>query len=516
MIFRSDMQLRDYQQASIDSVARALAKNRTALIVAPTGSGKAVIGAGIAARALARNPQARVLCLCSTQEILKQNESTLNRLAPHIETGIYCAGTGRKESEAQVVFASRDSLGRDPLACGAFDGIVLDEAHQAAVDLTKSTTMYSRIVNAQNFRWLVGLTGTPWRLGGGRIWGEGKFFETIAYNIPMRTLIDRGYLSTYVFPKCQTQIDTSNVKVTSAGDFHLGQLEGVTGEALCRSAVQEWIDAASDRRVSLFFCVSRAHGKLLTKILSEHIGSQNVCYIDGESRDRETLGNEIRAGKYKAVVNIGTLTTGFDAPIIDCVVFVRPTQSVSLFVQMAGRGLRRFEGKQNCLYLDMAGNFERFRSIETPQVNSSNVRENAAQEDDDEETCGTRTFEKDCPSCSYTISSRATFCSYCGEVFVKAKQKPFTGGQRSASWFYILNVEHDDYVSAKGNECKRIAYTLHSGSYYMRQTFYEYFVKRNPKSMSEFRERLQMLAKKPKALRAEVDNRLIKIVEVHY
>lgn len=516
-ICRSDMQLRDYQQASIDAVALALAKSRTALIVAPTGSGKAVISAGIAARAIKAKPHSRVLCLCSTQEILKQNESTLNQLAPHIETGIYCAGAGRKESEAQVVFASRDSLGRDPLACGMFDGIVLDEAHQATVDLAKSNTMYARIINAQNFRWLVGLTGTPWRLGGGRIWGEGKFFETIAYNIPMRTLIDRGYLSTYVFPQCSTQIDTSNVKVTSAGDFHLGQLEGVTGEALCRSAVREWLDATNGRRVSLFFCVSRAHGKLLTKILSEHIGSENVCYIDGESRDRETLGNEIRAGKFKAIVNIGTLTTGFDAPIIDCVVFLRPTQSVSLFVQMAGRGLRRYEGKQNCLYLDMAGNFERFRSIETPQVNSSNVRENAAQEDDDDsEISAPRALLKDCPVCSYTINARATFCGYCGEVFVKANQKPFTGNQSRASWWYVVNIEQDEKISARGNDCKRIAYTLHNGSYYMRRTFYEYFVKRNPKAMSDYRKRLEMLSHNPKAIQAQVDGVLIKIFDVHY
>jgi DNA repair protein RadD len=506
------MHLRDYQIAAIDAASAALKKAKTALIVAPTGSGKAIISAGIAERAIRARPDTRILALCSTQEILKQNENALNQLAPHIETGIYCAGAGRKDADAQVVFASRDSLGRDPLACGMFDGIVLDESHQAAVDLAKSDTLYSRIIEAQKFRWLVGLTGTPWRLAGGRIWGDGKFFETIAYNIPMRTLIDRGYLSEYSFPKCETQIDTSNVKTTSTGDFHVGQLEHVTGRQVCLDAIAEWKNHAENRRVSLFFCVSRAHGKLLSGLLCDEIGSENVCYIDGETRDRATLGDEIRAGKYRAIVNIGTLTTGFDAPIIDCVVFLRPTQSVSLFIQMSGRGLRRYPGKNDCLFLDMGGNFERFRSIETPQVNCTNVRENAELSG---ETGQLPAVTKSCPVCAHEISIRATFCSYCGEVFVKAKSKPFTGAQTSR-WMYVKDIFCEDYLSAKGNDCKKITYVLNQDRSFYTTRFFEFFVKKNPRSMNEYQERMETISKNPRALLVQIDGKLIKIIDAHY
>ena len=508
-----NMQLRDYQIASIDAASAALKTAKTALIVAPTGSGKAVISAGIAERAIRARSDVRILALCSTQEILKQNENALNQLAPHIETGIYCAGAGRKDAEAQVVFASRDSLGRDPLACGMFDGILLDEAHQAASDLLNGKTLYSRIIGAQNFRWLCGLTGTPWRLSGGRIWGKDKFFESIAYNIPMRTLIDRGYLSEYSFPKCETQIDTSEVKTTSTGDFHVGQLEHVTGKNVCLDAIAEWKRHAEGRRVSLFFCVSRAHGKLLTELLADEIGPENVCYIDGETRDRATLGNEIRAGKYKAVVNIGTLTTGFDAPIIDCVVFLRPTQSVSLWIQMSGRGLRRAPGKNDCLFLDMGGNFDRFRSIETPQINCANVRENAEPSG---ETGQLAPIKKSCPVCSHEISARATFCPYCGEVFVKARSKPFTGSHVSQRWMYLKEFFCEDYVSAKGNECKKITYVMNDDRSAYTMSYFEFFIRKNPVAMQEYRKRISALSKKPRALLVQVDGKLVKVIDVHH
>jgi DNA repair protein RadD len=498
--------LREYQEHAINAAASCLAQNPTALVVAPTASGKSIIIAGIVQRALAKRADSRILVLCSTKEILEQNENQVKAFCPTAQTGIYCAGTGRKEHDRQIVFASRDSLGRDPLVCGAFSGILLDEAHQAAVaiDEEDDTTRYGKIIRALRPRWTVGLTGTPWRLAGGNIWGEDKFFKSIAYNIPMKRLIHEGFLSPYVFPPVETKIDTSNVKTSSTGDYVISDLEMAVGRDVCENAVREWMRTASQRRVSLFFCVSRNHGKVVAEIIGDKIGNKDVAYLDGETRksEREAMVRDIRMGRYKAVVNIGTLTTGFDAPIIDCVVFLRPTKSASLFVQMSGRALRRYPAKANAMFLDMAGNFSRFGSIETPKVFETGLPKQTL---DAEELTEPR-HGKPCPSCGYPLSMRPTACPYCGEVFVKLSKKPFSGKEDEDRWFEISHYYTDDYLAKSGNMCKRVNYRLKSGL-----LLREYFVVANPYAYRKYTERVSDLQKKPFALYGSVDGQLVRV-----
>jgi superfamily II DNA or RNA helicase len=469
-------------------------------------SGKSLIIAGIIQRAIAKDSSKRFLVLCSTKEILEQNENQVRAFCgPKVTTGIYCAGTGRKETSAQVICASRDSLGRDPLVCGRFDVVLLDEAHQAALALDDEDdeTRYGCIIRTLSPRYTVGLTGTPWRLAGGNVWGKDNFFKSIAYNIPMRRLIADGFLSPYIFPPVETKIDTSNVKTSSTGDYVISDLEMAIGREVCENAIREWMRHAAQRRVSLFFCVSRAHGKLVAELLADKIGAGHVAYLDGETRkyDREAMVQHIKAGKYRAVVNIGTLTTGFDAPIIDCVVFLRPTKSASLFVQMSGRGLRRHPGKSNAMFLDMAGNFARFGSIETPKVLNTGIPKAKLDEEEPEGREG-----KPCPSCGYPLSMRPTACPFCGEVFVKLSNRPFTGSETDAAWYELSHFYVEDYLAKSGNYCKRINYRCKNG-----QLLQEYFVTGNPYAYRKFNDRMADLQKKPFALFGSVDGRLVKV-----
>lgn len=457
------IKLRKYQEDAINNTARDIARGvKKALIVAPTASGKSLICAGIAGRAVSKILNSRILVLCSQSEILRQNEQKLNMMYPDVSTGIYCAGAGRKETDKQVIFASRDSLGKHPEICGQFDGVLLDEAHQLAADIERSDTMYARILAAQTPKWVIGMSGTPWRLNGGRIWGEGKFFETITYNIPMAVLRKEGFLVPYIFPPTQTTISTDTCRTSSTGDFVIKDLEEVSATREVVSAcIEEWIRLAPDRKCSLFFCVSRAHARLTHEILQQHLPKEQCAYIDGDVSDRDEMFERARAGKIRAIANVGVLTTGWDCPICDCIVFMRPTQSASLFIQMAGRGLRIHpeSGKENCMILDFTDNFERFGSLEHPMAKLGGKRffERKPPEEGEEQPEPEKRY-RTCPACGYTQAGR-TECPFCGEIFIKHGNSPFEGKKSET---YVLSGEpySEPYLTKKNEHCIRVTFPI--------------------------------------------------------
>lgn len=438
--------LRPFQLEAINKTSEALARGvKRPLIIAPTASGKSWIFAGIIDRAFQKNPNRRILSLCYIQEVLEQNESALNKLNPMIKTGVYCAGAGRKETKPNVIFASRDSLGNDPFACGEFDLILIDEAHMVSMN---EETRYQKILSAQNPKWIIGATGTPFRYSGGNIFGPGGFFEEVSYNIGLDFLVKEGYLCPYVFPKPETAIiKTTDVKVSRlTGDFQEKDLERVssTPEIVARS-IDYWQSRASDRKVSLFFCCSIAHAGLVR----DEINSRGVAvaYLDGETpqRERETILKGAKEGQYKAIVNVGVLTTGTDIPIIDCVVMLRATKSASLFVQSCGRGLRIFPDKKDLLILDMTDNFERFESLSNPKWISQK------SEEPSESTGSGEGPQKECPQCKASVSAASKVCRYCLHVFITHSDKPIE--QNRSGWFDVERYVYFPSKTKAGQAC---------------------------------------------------------------
>jgi DNA repair protein RadD len=501
--------LRPYQAKAIDDSAKAIAGgSKKVLLIAPTASGKSIIIGGIADRATKRKPGTRILVLCSSSHILSQNEAKIKLIAPRLKTGIYCAGLGRKDTNADVILASRDSLGRNPTAAGEFAGIIVDEAHQVAVDLEDSKTMYARILNAQGYKWCLGLTGTPWRLSGGRIWGKDKFFEKIACNISMETLRKEGFLVPYSFPNIVTKIDTSKVERSSTGDFAINQLDKVaSAEDTIRACIAEWFNYGGImRKVTLFFCVTRAHAKKTAELVKEMYGI-DCGYIDGEvtGSTRVSLLDQIRDSQFRCFCSVGVLTTGFDAPVVDCICLLRPTLSASLFVQMCGRGLRPYRDKTDLLILDMAGNFDRFGSLETPMVNTP-----PPPIGDGTGNGGREITYMECPSCKAIIPSFAKSCRYCLEVLRTEKEEVFT----KLKWYAVLHIEIMDYTTAKGEAAKRITYYINGSQLRL----HEYFlVNRGGWFRRVYQKRLDQLSGTCiRAVRGEVEGKLFKLADVEY
>jgi DNA repair protein RadD len=171
-------------------------------------------------------------------------------------------------------------------------------------------------------------------------------------------LVEAGYLSPLIGVKTASKIDLSNVR-TKAGDYVTSDLsQAASEEKVVQVAIEEICYLAKHRRSWLIFAVDRAHAAIVVDALRDNEIDTKLVLGNTPSDQRDQILKGFKASEFRALVNVGVLTTGFDAPNVDCVALMRPSQSKSLVVQMLGRGTRLFEGKSDCLVLDLAGNLE--------------------------------------------------------------------------------------------------------------------------------------------------------------
>lgn len=429
----SQNMLRDYQEEAVKSIASSLAKYSRVLGWFPTASGKSAIVAEICRRFLAKDPKNRVLVLCHQKEILEQNEAWCRRVGIE-DVGVYCAGLKRKEARNRVVHAARDSLGNNPLVCGLFPLVIMDEAHLFS---DKEGSRYRKILDSIGAKWVVGLTGSPWRIDNGVVYGKGKPWQECVAKVEMKELFARGFLSPYVIPDgVRVPIDVSNVKKTG-GDFNLAQLEAVSSSRnVVESCLDEWEKYGRDRRCTLIFCCSVVHAKMTHEIMTERGYVGNILTGETPAAERAEIMRSAKEGEYTYIVNVAVLTVGVDLPVIDCLLFLRATQSLSLWVQMLGRGLRLHPDKQNCLMLDAAGNFERLGRPESPKEpkKRGSMKQSKWTEDelremgiDPEEMKGESPL-KECPKCKTKVPVAAKKCIQCGHLFISHQATVLTQG----------------------------------------------------------------------------------------
>ncbi len=176
-------------------------------------------------------------------------------------------------------------------------------------------------------------------------------------------------------------------------------------------AVAEIVSMAHDRKAVLIFCAGVAHAESVMKELRQY--SNSVAGVFGDTLPflREETLADFKAGKLKYLVNVGVLTTGFDAPITDCVVLLRPTNSPGLYYQMVGRGFRLHPEKENCLVLDFAGNIERHGPVDMIEVSPI---DNPSKEK----------RGKTCPECREVVATSAVICPACDHHFVSEPKPP--------------------------------------------------------------------------------------------
>lgn len=355
--------LRPYQQDAVDATINYFRQHRDpALIVLPTGAGKSLVIAELAKKA-----QGRVLVLAHVKELVSQNHAKY--CAYGLTADIYSAGLQEKQSTNKVVFGSIQSVARNLAAFSdTFSLIIVDECHRISDDEESQYHQVIQHLRQYNSKLcLLGLTATPYRLGKGWIYqyhyhgmirgDERALFRECIYELPLRYMIKHSYL---VEPKRLDmpvlQYDFSQLAMSSSGLFNEHELNKCIKKQkrITPTIVKQIIEYSQTRKGTMIFAATVEHAKEIHSLLPANQAALISAETPGAERD--ALIESFKQQKIHYLVNVSVLTTGFDAPHVDLIAILRPTESISLYQQIIGRGLRLSPNKTECLILDYAGN----------------------------------------------------------------------------------------------------------------------------------------------------------------
>lgn len=398
------MKLRPYQAAALDDLMDWFRSHKTGnpIMVLPTGAGKTHIIAELVS--LAREYGQSVLIVTPSKELCEQDYEKLSAVIDNV--GIVSASVGRKDFDAHCVVATIGSIYKRALDLHYTPQlIIIDECH--LVQNSKDGMYRELISSLENFNTrVIGLTATPFR--GNGVWlteGDESIWADIATETKMLDLIRDGYLSRLTSRKGAVTIDTEHVRKTG-GDYNVRELaEASDKEEITRAIIADVLVKGADRKAWLFFCVTVDH--------AEHVRDELIAngvtaaLITGETpkKERTQSIDQFKRGEIRAMVSVACLTTGFDAPNIDLIVWMRNTISPVLYVQGAGRGTRIAPGKENCLVLDYTTTVERLGAVDEVRG-----RKKGRAQDNIMPT-------KQCPECEALLSISTRICPECAYEF---------------------------------------------------------------------------------------------------
>jgi DNA repair protein RadD len=411
--------LRPYQaeakQAVLDYWA---AGGGSPLVDLATGLGKSVVIASLVRELAEDYPAMRILMLVHSRELVAQNFAALMRSWPQAPAGLYSAGLNRRDAHHRITFAGIQSVYRKAAELGPRDLILIDEAHLCP---NEGSGMYRTLLEGlremrEDLR-VCGFTATPFRMDSGRLdQGANKLFDDVVYSFGIGRGVDEGWLTPLVSKGGGIEIDVSGVG-KRGGEFISGALEAAADtDEVTRAAVSEFTQLGANRRSWLIFCTGVKHAHHVRDAVRASGISCEVITGDTPGAERDRILDDLRSGKLRAVTNANCLTTGLDVPGIDMIVLLRPTLSKGLYVQIAGRGTRLFDGKENCLFLDYTGTCRRMGPVDSIEV--SPKREKA--EADETKVKVDEVRAKECPNCQTLAGLSARVCKVCGHEWPPA------------------------------------------------------------------------------------------------
>ncbi len=400
------MQLRPYQREAVEAVYQHLrTRDDNPCVVIPTAGGKTPVMATICCDAVTLW-NGRVLILAHVKELLEQALEKLRIMAPDLPVGIYSAGLNRRELRSPITIAGVQSIYQRACDLGPVNLIIVDEAHMIPAEgdgMYRTFISDAKIVNPEVR--IIGLTATPFRLKTGMICAPDNILNHVCYEVSVRDLIAQKYLCPLRTKAGVARADMNTLHVRG-GEFIPSEVEDVMDTVdLVHGACAEIIEQTADRRSVLIFTSGVRHGQHIADVLRQRHAVE-CGFVEGNTptRERDALLDRFKAGELKYLANVNVLTTGFDAPGIDCVAMLRPTLSPGLYYQMVGRGFRLHPKKSDCLVLDFGGNILRHGPVDDLLIDEPIERNGKAP-------------MKECPGCQAIISAGYLTCPECGYEF---------------------------------------------------------------------------------------------------
>jgi superfamily II DNA or RNA helicase len=349
-----DVRPYSYQQEVLDALEaeRVLHSRNRNLVVMATGTGKTVVAALDYRRLRATGQVERLLFVAHRDEILKRSRSTFRHVLRDGSFGEMLVGGARPEGWDHV-FASVQSLAAmdlDRLPASQFDMVIVDEFHHA------EAPTYTRLLDHLQPKQLVGLTATPERSDGRDVttWFDGR----IAAELRLWEAIDRGMVCPFQYFGIADDVDLSHVQ-WKRGRYDVAELSRLYSTnheraAKIVEAVRRLVSSPRNMR-ALGFCVSVDHAQYMARVFSEAGIPSVAVSATTQSSDRVNALRDLEAGRVNVVFAVDLFNEGVDLPHVDTVLFLRPTESSTLFLQQLGRGLRLADGKACLTALDFIG-----------------------------------------------------------------------------------------------------------------------------------------------------------------
>lgn len=332
--------LRPYQQQARERIHAEWENGHTrTLLVLPTGTGKTIVFASVAADQVRAGD--RVLILAHRGELLEQAADKLQR-STGLVSAVEKADATCLNTWFRVVVGSVQTLQRtarlERFPHDYFGTIIIDEAHHAITD------GYRRILDYFGSAKVLGVTATPDR---GDMRNLGEVFDSLAFEYKLTDAIKEGYLCRIMAQTIPLKLDISSVTM-SGGDYAVGDL-GTALDPYLEQIAAEMAQRCKGRKTVVFLPLIKTSQKF-RDLMNSH--GFRAAEVNGQSTDRKEVLADFDAGKYNVLCNSMLLTEGWDCPSVDCVVVLRPTKVRSLYSQMVGRGTRLSPGKTDLLLLD--------------------------------------------------------------------------------------------------------------------------------------------------------------------
>lgn len=427
--------LRPYQERALTDLMDWLHRHPDGnpIVDACVGAGKSVIIAELCKHIINLDPQARIVMCVASRELCWQNYQKLMAVWQDAPAGLCSASLGKKDLESQIIFSTIGSIAKHAHELGKVNVLIVDECHNINTD---NMGMYRTFIDdikkyGSPYVCVIGFTGTPFRGDGVWLWqGKDPLFAGTATRITMDELLEAGYLAPLVVDSNTPQlIDVTGVKVT-AGDYNVNELNAiVSDDAVIKKTVENICSRAfiRERKKGLIFCATIEHAQKTLAALKQEIAKGGVA----ERLRPALLTSETPMGERVAIldnfkrpdivydsdtvnclVNVACLTTGFDAPMVDYIILLRPTKSPVLYVQIAGRGMRIAEGKTDCLWLDYTNTTRTMGAVNRIKGRNKTVRATDA-----------KAPFRYCPECGNSNPVNLLECAECGTPMPNAEQE---------------------------------------------------------------------------------------------